>query len=239
MSLILCDLVIYSDDLVIPDKKGGTEQGQSESGAGSVYSQVAPCQRESHSGHRLGEARYQQKGMEFRPNKCVNNVPIHWPNGRTYQASPRSLSPWRHQDVARGSGYRRGRSSQRDATPRGRAWQSPGGSPTGGSWWTRTTQSRGGRPSASRTQNTKVRNGKNCMEKHNAYVETSEDLTVPEEVLTTRTAADQVDLRSMPWFFDNIPKQNALELLQEHGEDRSFIIRESLETCTDNSLCLG
>ena len=65
------------------------------------------------------------------------------------------------------------------------------------------------------------------MEKHNAYVETSEDLTVPEEVLAARTAPDQVDLRSMPWFFDNIPKQNALELLKEHVEDGSFIIRES------------
>ena len=51
----------------------------------------------------------------------------------------------------------------------------------------------------------------------NGYVETAAEHTVP----------DQVDLRSMSWFFDEIPKQNAMELMREHGQLGNFIIRHA------------
>ena len=200
-SLSNTSCVIYSDDArmyieegdIIPDGQGQANIEPAES-----VGQVATFQRESYSGHRLGKARYQHNDREFMPaghnygqqprpgeaDRHENNVPL-----RMYRTPPRSPSPGQHRNVA---SYRRGRSSQRDITPRGRAWQSPDGISTGGSQWAQAAQSRRGRPSAPRTQDTKVSNGKTCMEMKNGYVETSAEHTVP----------DQVDLRSMSWFFD-------------------------------------
>ena len=55
------------------------------------------------------------------------------------------------------------------------------------------------------------------MEKQNEYIETSEEQTVP----------DQAELRRMTWYYDEIPRQNAVELLHEYGQLGSFIVRNS------------
>ena len=43
----------------------------------------------------------------------------------------------------------------------------------------------------------------------------------------SRTENTVEDLKSMSWFYDEIPKQNAVELLREQGNVGSFLIRNS------------
>ena len=170
----LPDLIEGDDDL--PDL-----EGQEYIELAGPASQLAIFQRENYSGHRLNNARCQQKAGEFRSagqqhrpdivDRHVSNVPL-----RMHETLTRSSPPGRHRNVA---SFRWERSSQKDFTPRGHRWHSPAGRSSGGSRWSRAAQSLEGSLSASRT-NAKVSNGKKCIERQIGYFETSEQQAVPD-----------------------------------------------------------
>ena len=114
------DLIEGDDDL--PDL-----EGQEYIELAGPASQLAIFQRENYSGHRLNNARCQQKAGEFRSagqqhrpdivDRHVSNVPL-----RMHETLTRSSPPGRHRNVA---SFRWERSSQKDFTPRGHRWHSP------------------------------------------------------------------------------------------------------------------